>query len=121
MKAKIIGKYTYTENNDSSVDIFNSGEKINVMDAFMLCERANNIWRAEELLRQALETLNEFELDYFTQQRIKKYFNIDSEMLFHECPQCNSRCNCSKQPCECCSGTKSANVFGKDTKPNQST
>lgn len=74
MKAKIIGKYTYTENNDSSVDIFNSGEKINVMDAFILCERANNIWRAEELLKRALETLNEFELDHFTQEGIKEYF-----------------------------------------------
>ena len=26
----------------------------------------------------------------------------DSEMLFHECPICNSRCNCSDQPCSCC-------------------
>ncbi len=27
---------------------------------------------------------------------------VDSEMLFHECPHCNSRCNCSSQPCCCC-------------------
>ena len=27
---------------------------------------------------------------------------VDSEMLFHECPHCNSRCNCSAQPCCCC-------------------
>ena len=26
----------------------------------------------------------------------------DSSMLFHECPNCNSRCNCSRQPCSCC-------------------
>jgi hypothetical protein len=26
----------------------------------------------------------------------------DSEMLFHECPECNWRCNCSDQPCSCC-------------------
>lgn len=26
----------------------------------------------------------------------------DSEMLFHECPNCNVRCNCSDQPCSCC-------------------
>lgn len=26
----------------------------------------------------------------------------DSEMLFHECPNCNIRCNCSEQPCSCC-------------------
>jgi hypothetical protein len=27
---------------------------------------------------------------------------VDSEMLFHECPNCNIRCNCSSQPCCCC-------------------
>lgn len=27
---------------------------------------------------------------------------VDSEMLFHECPHCNIRCNCSAQPCCCC-------------------
>lgn len=26
----------------------------------------------------------------------------DTEMLFHECPKCNCRCNCSAQPCSCC-------------------
>ena len=24
------------------------------------------------------------------------------DMCFHECPNCNSRCNCSSQPCSCC-------------------
>lgn len=27
--------------------------------------------------------------------------NADSN-CFHECPNCNSRCNCSDQPCSCC-------------------
>jgi hypothetical protein len=26
----------------------------------------------------------------------------DSDMLFHECPNCNWRCNCNNQPCSCC-------------------
>lgn len=26
----------------------------------------------------------------------------DSSMLFHECPNCNWRCNCDTQPCSCC-------------------
>ena len=26
----------------------------------------------------------------------------DSDMLFHECPNCNCRCNCTDQPCSCC-------------------
>jgi hypothetical protein len=26
----------------------------------------------------------------------------DSDMLFHECPNCNWRCNCNDQPCSCC-------------------
>jgi len=26
----------------------------------------------------------------------------DSDMLFHECPNCNWRCNCTDQPCSCC-------------------
>jgi len=26
----------------------------------------------------------------------------DSDMLFHECPNCNCRCNCNDQPCSCC-------------------
>jgi hypothetical protein len=26
----------------------------------------------------------------------------DDLMLFHECPDCNSRCNCSDHPCSCC-------------------
>lgn len=34
----------------------------------------------------------------------KEYYesNYDSELLFHECPNCNSRCNCTSQPCNCC-------------------
>lgn len=24
------------------------------------------------------------------------------DMCFHECPECNCRCNCSNQPCSCC-------------------
>lgn len=26
------------------------------------------------------------------------------DMCFHECPDCNCRCNCSNQPCSCCNG-----------------
>ena len=26
----------------------------------------------------------------------------DSDLLFHECPNCNCRCNCTDQPCSCC-------------------
>jgi len=26
----------------------------------------------------------------------------DSDMLFHECPNCNNRCNCVSHPCSCC-------------------
>lgn len=26
----------------------------------------------------------------------------DSDMLFHECPNCNWMCNCNDQPCSCC-------------------
>jgi len=25
------------------------------------------------------------------------------EKCYHECPNCNSRCNCNSQPCSCCS------------------
>lgn len=25
----------------------------------------------------------------------------DSDMIFHECPNCNCRCNCNNQPCSC--------------------
>ena len=32
----------------------------------------------------------------------KKGAAVDSEKLFHECPHCNIRCNCSSQPCCCC-------------------
>ena len=26
----------------------------------------------------------------------------DTDKLFHECPNCNWRCNCNDQPCSCC-------------------
>lgn len=39
------------------------------------------------------------EIEYDTNSIIS-----DNEMLFHECPQCNIRCNCSDQPCSCCVG-----------------
>lgn len=26
----------------------------------------------------------------------------DSHMLFHECPNCSCRCNCTDNPCSCC-------------------
>jgi len=28
--------------------------------------------------------------------------DAESEKLFHECPNCNNRCNCNNQPCLCC-------------------
>jgi len=34
------------------------------------------------------------------------------EKCYHECPNCNSRCNCNSQPCSCCS----APVDGYDEK-----
>jgi hypothetical protein len=30
----------------------------------------------------------------------------DSHMLFHECPNCNCRCNCTDHPCSCCDEAK---------------
>ena len=29
-------------------------------------------------------------------------FQHSDDMCFHECPDCNCRCNCSNQPCSCC-------------------
>lgn len=37
-----------------------------------------------------------------TKKKSWKLNNTDNEMLFHECPNCNFRCNCNSQPCSCC-------------------
>lgn len=58
-------------------------------------------------VRQAEQRVAEWEAE---QEQIKISSNTglcdslqqDSEMLFHECPNCNIRCNCSDQPCSCC-------------------
>lgn len=81
-----MNNYTYTEWNDGGITIYQNGEPLNAITAFWICTLLNNLKKED-----------------------------DSKMLFHECPNCNGRCNCSQQPCSCC-----RNPFGKDTKPNQS-
>jgi hypothetical protein len=48
---------------------------------------SSEIWHKIDNLKQSLTAIDSEE---------------DSDMLFHECPQCNCRCNCSSQPCSCC-------------------
>lgn len=58
-------------------------------------------------VRQAEQRVAEWEAE---QEQIKISSNTglcdslqqDSEMLFHECSNCNIRCNCSDQRCSCC-------------------
>jgi hypothetical protein len=38
--------------------------------------------------------------------------NLDDK-CFHECPDCNSRCNCSNQPCSCCNQSEPSKREGK--------
>lgn len=37
-----------------------------------------------------------------TEPKSPDHLPDDSDMLFHECPDCNTRCNCSDQPCSHC-------------------
>lgn len=34
--------------------------------------------------------------------KLKDHLEDDSDMLFHECENCNMRCNCTDQPCSHC-------------------
>lgn len=36
------------------------------------------------------------------------------EMCFHECPNCNSRCNCDDQPCSCCEVEENKEPISED-------
>lgn len=42
------------------------------------------------------------QLRWFWQWLKGQINNGYDQNCFHECPQCNSRCNCSYQPCSCC-------------------
>ena len=54
---------------------------------------------AEEDFRSQLRAENKV-LDLF--DVMPSLQQDDSDMLFHECSNCNFRCNCSDQPCSCC-------------------
>ena len=63
----------------------------------------DKIWDILEKVRLEQLTVNE------GMQQVLDLFAVmpslqqdDSDMLFHECPNCNCRCNCLDQPCSCC-------------------
>jgi hypothetical protein len=58
------------------------------------------------------EKVSDAEMYHELVESIEKLCNIppvmptlqqdDNDRLFHECPNCNCRCNCTDQPCSCC-------------------
>lgn len=61
-----------------------------------------NVKRGKIMLDKGHEKINVGDLLY-VDHSLKTYKEEkDDHMLFHECPYCNVRCNCSAQPCSCC-------------------
>ena len=67
-------------------------------DFVMVCKNAVKI--ADELLKQLEEAIISASQNTESNEGEKK--ENDIHMLYHECLECNSRCNCTDIECSCC-------------------
>lgn len=65
---------------------------------------------AKQQTNDKLVTPTGMEINTTPNKGINPFDNSDAG-CFHECPECNNRCNCSDQPCSCCNEVEPDNYI----------